>query len=295
MKIFRIILTTVVGTLCSYGLITGTGLILSYVLLLMGGIFLILGVTDKVFVIGRSNLETVLFFLCIILVASVLQTSTGFGFSIMATPFLLLLFLPQEAIQINIILSVLISVSLIWKISTDIDFILLKRFIMGSIVGVPFGILIFISINISAFKIGVSIMFLMLTFLLICNFRVKPTRIRDFIVGGLSGILTTSIGMPGPPLLIYFTGTDTEKEKLRATTLAFYLFIYFISLITQIIFTGTNKLIWESSLYAIPIVFLGLFIGQIIFKWLNERIFKIFTYILLSFTGIYLLIESLNS
>ncbi|HDW8004204.1 TPA: sulfite exporter TauE/SafE family protein [Bacillus cereus] len=233
-------------------------------------------------------------FVCIILVASILQASTGFGFSIMATPFLLMLFLPQEAIQINIILSLIISISLIWKIRMDVDFVLLKRFIFGSIVGVPFGILIFISVNINTFKLAVSILLLLLTLLLICNVKIRSTQSRDFIVGGLSGLLTTSIGMPGPPLLLYFTGTDTEKEKLRATTLAFYLFIYFISLVTQILFTGTNKTIWESSFYAIPIVFLGLFIGQIIFRWLNQRIFKIFTYILLSCTGGYLLIESLN-
>ncbi|EOP92137.1 hypothetical protein IGM_01750 [Bacillus cereus HuB4-4] len=233
-------------------------------------------------------------FICIILVASILQASTGFGFSIMATPFLLMLFLPQEAIQINIILSLIISISLIWKIRMDVDFVLLKRFILGSIVGVPLGILIFISVNINTFKLAVSILLLLLTLLLICNVKVRSTQSRDFIVGGLSGLLTTSIGMPGPPLLLYFTGTNTEKEKLRATTLAFYLFIYFISLVTQILFTGTNKTIWESSFYAIPIVFLGLFIGQIMFKWLNQRIFKIFTYILLSCTGMYLLIESLH-
>ncbi|MGG5793059.1 sulfite exporter TauE/SafE family protein [Bacillus nitratireducens] len=241
-------------------------------------------------------MEIIFIFICIILVASILQTSTGFGFSIMATPFLLMLFLPQEAIQINIILSLIISISLIWKIRMDIDFILLERLIFGSIVGVPFGILIliFISININTFKLAISILLLLLTLMLICNFKIKSTKSRDFLVGGLSGLLTTSIGMPGPPLLLYFTGTDTKKEKLRATTLAFYLFIYFISLLTQILFTGTNKTIWESSFYAIPIVFLGLFIGQIIFKWLNQRIFKIFTYILLSCTGVYLLIESLN-
>ncbi|MCU5518381.1 sulfite exporter TauE/SafE family protein, partial [Bacillus wiedmannii] len=34
-------------------------------------------------------MEIVFIFICIILVASILQTSTGFGFSIMATPFLL--------------------------------------------------------------------------------------------------------------------------------------------------------------------------------------------------------------
>ncbi|MEJ9230368.1 sulfite exporter TauE/SafE family protein [Peribacillus butanolivorans] len=238
---------------------------------------------------------TALIFICIVFVASILQSSTGFGFSIMATPFLLMLFQPQEAIQINIILSLVISISLILKIRNDIDFILLKRFILGSIVGVPLGVLIFVSININALKLGVSILLLILTLLLIGNFRVKPTQFRDIIVGGISGVLTTSIGMPGPPLLLYFTGTDTEKGKLRATTLAFYLFIYFISLITQIIFTGTNKVIWESSLYAIPIVFLGLYIGQIIFKRLNQRVFRIFTYILLIFTGIYLLLESLKA
>ncbi|KKI91492.1 membrane protein [Bacillus sp. SA1-12] len=238
---------------------------------------------------------TELIFIGIILVGSVLQTSTGFGFSIMATPFLLMLFQPQEAIQINIILSLIISILLIWKIRTDIDYMILKRFTYGSIVGVPFGILIFISININSFKLAVSLLLLLLTLLLICKFKVKSTQFRDYIIGGLSGLLTTSIGMPGPPLLLYFTGTDTEKGKLRATTLAFYLFIYFIGLITQIIITGTNKIIWESSLYAIPVVLIGLYIGQIIFKVLNQRIFRIFTYILLSCTGIYLFIESLSS
>ncbi|MGW6608798.1 TSUP family transporter, partial [Peribacillus butanolivorans] len=57
---------------------------------------------------------TALIFICIVLVASILQSSTGFGFSIMATPFLLMLFQPQEAIQINIILSLVISKSLIF-------------------------------------------------------------------------------------------------------------------------------------------------------------------------------------
>ncbi|KYG89120.1 hypothetical protein A0U40_13940 [[Bacillus] sp. KCTC 13219] len=239
-------------------------------------------------------METIIFFVCIILVASILQTSTGFGFSIMATPFLLMLFLPQEAIQINIIISLFISISLIWKIRENVDFDILKRLVIGSIVGVPFGILFFITIDIDTFKIGIAILLLLLTLLLIFNFTVKPTPLRDFFVGGLSGLLTTSIGMPGPPLLLYFTGTNTKKEKLRATTLAFYLFIYFISLITQILFTGTSKLIWQLSIYAIPVVFLGLFIGQIIFKRLNQKAFKLLTYILLSFTGIYLLINSLN-
>ncbi|MBO0991799.1 sulfite exporter TauE/SafE family protein [Bacillus sp. SD088] len=229
-------------------------------------------------------------FVIIILFASILQTSTGFGFSVLATPFLLLLYSPMEAIQINLILSLIISCALIRKIRKDIDFQIVKRFVIGSIVGLPVGLLIFLFVDIPRLKLGVSVIILLLTLLLVMNLRIARTKPRDFIAGGLSGVLTTSIGMPGPPLLLYFSGTDTEKEKLRGTTLAFYLFIYLISLLIQVIFVGTNQTVWISSVGALPLVFIGLFFGQILYRWINQRYFRIFTYIILLFTGVYLLI-----
>ncbi|OEH53301.1 hypothetical protein AQ616_16480 [Oceanobacillus sp. E9] len=238
---------------------------------------------------------TILAFISIIIIASIFQTSTGFGFSIMATPFLLLLFLPQDAIQLNIVLSLIISISLIWKIRADVDKILLKRMVVGSIIGVPLGIIIYMTVDIIIFKLMISIILLLLTLLLLCRVKMISTPKRDYFVGWISGILTTSIGMPGPPLLLYFTGTKITKEKLRATTLAFFLFIYSISLITQITFSGTTTSVWLSSLYAIPLVIIGLGLGQYLFKKMNQQIFTVITYALLLITGIYLLFDSMNS
>ncbi|WP_059102818.1 sulfite exporter TauE/SafE family protein [Shouchella shacheensis] len=240
-------------------------------------------------------MEPGLLFVCIILAASLLQTSTGFGFSIMATPFLLLLFAPEEAVQLNIILSILISLSLITKIRTDVERALLKRLFLGSIVGVPFGLLVFTFMNILALKLGLGLLLLLLTSLLIGNVAMKQTPFRDVVVGGLSGVLTASIGMPGPPLLLYFVGTNMKKEVLRATTLAFFLFIYTVSLVTQMAFAGTKAFVWQSSLVALPFLFIGLFLGQLLFKRLNQRVFKWFTYVLLIGTGMYLLIESIGA
>jgi uncharacterized protein len=233
-------------------------------------------------------------FIIIILVASILQTSTGFGFSILATPFLLLLFEPMEAIQINLLLSLIISGALIMKIRKDIDFGILRRFVAGSVVGLPIGIMIFLLVDINSLKLGISLIILVLTIMLILKFRINQNKKRDLLVGGLSGVFTTSIGMPGPPLLLYFSGTDTLKEKLRGTTLAFYLFIYFVSLLFQVIFAGTNKTVWVSSLWAVPLVLVGLYVGQRLFKRINQHAFRIFTYIILLFTGGYLLLESLG-
>lgn len=233
-----------------------------------------------------------LLFVLIIFIASILQTSTGFGFSILATPFLLLLFEPAEAIQINLILSLFISISLMGKISKDIDAGILKRLIIGSIVGLPLGIIVFLFINIQWLKLGIGTLVLALTGMMMLQFRINQTKGRDLGVGGMSGALTTGIGMPGPPLLLYFSGTDTEKAKLRGTTLAFYLFIYVISLLIQVIFAGTTKTVWVSSGIALPIAVLGMISGQLLFKWINQRVFKVFTYVILLFTGIYLLIDS---
>lgn len=236
-------------------------------------------------------LNAIALFIIIILIASILQTSTGFGFSIMATPFLLLMFEAREAIQINLILSLVISCALILKVRKDVDIGILKRFISGSLIGLAIGISIFLAMDMTWLKLGVSILILILTALLMLHFRIKQTKNRDFLIGGLSGALTTSIGMPGPPILLYFSGTNMSKEKLRGTTLAFYLFIYSISLVIQVIFAGTNKVIWLSSLQALPLVIIGLFLGQILFKWINQTVFRILTYVLLVFTGVYLLVQ----
>ncbi|WP_342387549.1 sulfite exporter TauE/SafE family protein [Salinicoccus bachuensis] len=231
-------------------------------------------------------------FIIIILVASTLQTSTGFGFSILATPFLLLIFEPAEAIQINLVLSLVISTALIRRIRKDIDYGVLKRFIIGSSVGMFVGIIIFLMVDIDGLKRVIGIVILALTLLLIFKFRIDRNRGRDFFAGGIAGSLTTSIGMPGPPLLLYFSGTDSLKEKVRGTTLAFYLFIYTVSLIIQIVFAGTGQTVWIASLWGLPLVFMGLFVGQMLFRYINQKGFRIFTYVILVVTGIYLLMDS---
>ncbi|WP_339252769.1 sulfite exporter TauE/SafE family protein [Sporosarcina sp. FSL W8-0480] len=235
----------------------------------------------------------IILFITIIILASVLQTGTGFGFSIIATPFLLLLFDARDAIQINLLLSLVISLAMFRKVRTDIDRGVIKRFIGGSIIGLPIGILIFLLVDIPKLKLGIGIVILVLTMLLLLKFRIKQTTNRDFAIGGLSGSLTTSIGMPGPPLLLYFSGTGTSKEKLRGTTLVYYLFIYSISLLIQVIFAGTSITVWISSLLALPLVWMGLFAGQYLFQKVNQTGFRLFMYIILLFTGVYLLIDSL--
>ncbi len=230
------------------------------------------------------------FFIVIVLFAAILQTSTGFGFSIMATPFLLLLFEPKEAIQINLILSLVISAALITRVKNDMDPSIIKRFIIGSVPGLVLGIVLFLMVSDLVLKVGIGIAVLLLTLLLTLQFRIRRSQGRDVVVGSLSGALTTGIGMPGPPLLLYFAGSETNKEKLRATTLMFYLYIYSISLLIQVIFAGTTKTVWQSSALALPLIVLGLYVGERLFAVIPQKAFQVLMYVLLVITGILLIV-----
>lgn len=228
----------------------------------------------------------------IVLVAALLQTSTGYGFSIIGTPFLFLIYPAHTAIQINIILSLCISFFMIFKIGKEVDKSLFVRLMKGSIIGLIVGIFAYLYLDVRLLKMVVGGLILILTVLLILKLTIQRTKNRDLLTGGIAGLLTTSIGVPGPPLLLYFAGVGTKKATLRSTTLAYYLFVYFVSLVMQIVFDGTNQEVWFSSVVAVPSLFIGIMLGQYLFKWISQSTFKIITYIILLFTGMYLLVTS---
>ncbi|ARK29772.1 sulfite exporter TauE/SafE family protein [Halalkalibacter krulwichiae] len=238
-------------------------------------------------------MENIILASIIVFVAAILQACTGFGFSIMATPFLLFVFEPHVAIQINIILSIVISIFLVPRVRKEVDKSLLKRLIVGSALGCPIGILIFIYLDAQLLKVVTGLLIIGLTILLFLSFHIKRSIRKDGLAGGFSGLLTTSIGMPGPPIIIYFIGASIQKEVIRSTTLTFYLYVYSISLSMQLVFSSTTKEIWVASVWLLPITFVGMFIGHQLFHYINEHLFQRIMYLILSVTGIYLIISSL--
>lgn len=237
--------------------------------------------------------EDILILFLIVIIAASLQASTGYGFSIIGTPFLLIILPFHEAIQINIILSICLSAVMIYQIRREVDTDLMKKLIKGSIAGLIAGLLLYLFMDTSVLTLTVGIMILILTVMLISNFTIKRSPQKDYTAGGLSGLLTTSIGVPGPPLLLYFAGAKIDKTVLRSTTLAFYLFTYTASLLMQITFGGTNTEIWKMSLLALPALFIGVVIGQLIFKKISQELFLYITYVILILTGIYLIVTSI--
>jgi uncharacterized membrane protein YfcA len=238
-------------------------------------------------------MDTFILLFIIILVSAALQSSTGFGFSILTVPLLLLIYDVHDAVKINNILSILLSAIMIYSIRKEIDRGLLKRLLLGSVLCMPVGLLVFLYMPIEKLKMATGIFILLFTCLLLFQFRLTASNLKDRVVGGLSGFLSTAIGIPGPPLLAYSSAISMDKKKLRSTTLAFYIVIYSVSFILQLIFNQTSEQVWISGGMSVPFVIIGIVIGQWLFKHINQMIFRRICLVILFITGIQLVYSSM--
>lgn len=238
--------------------------------------------------VGTVPTDLLILFAIVLLAAS-LQSSTGYGFSMIGTPILMMVYPAHTAIQINIILSIVLSALIIYRIRKEVDYKLLKRLIIGSIPGIIIGIFIYLYLNIDWLKFLVGMIILLVTLFIMFNVSINRSKRKDFTTGGISGTLTTSIGVPGPPLLLYFSGSHMDMITLRSTTLAYYLFIFTVSLGMQVTFGGTELSIWRDALYAVPALIVGVLLGQFLFNRIEQRLFFIITYIILIVSGLYLM------
>jgi uncharacterized membrane protein YfcA len=229
----------------------------------------------------------------IVAVAALLQACTGFGFSVLATPFLLLVFPAPEAIQINIILSILISVVMLPKIRGAVDGALMRRLVLGSILGAPAGILIYLYADPDWLRMVIGVTVLAFTVLILRRVRLARSPHRDTVTGGLSGALTSGLGMPGPPLLVYFAGSGIAPAVLRGTTLAYFLFIYSASLALQMGAGSASLGTVITALGLTPATAVGVAAGQVLFSRISHDLFMGIAYGLLLLTGTYLVAATL--
>ena len=261
----------------------------------------------------------------IVFVASALQSITGFGFAIMATPFLLLFYNPQDCIQMGTILSVFIALVLTPKIKQHIDSAILKRLIVGSFFGVPLGLVFFAFAGLETIKLSIAVVILVVT--LYSFFQSYQARVRqravqtaggnglecaveiegspvpaekegrpmrkEVLVGFFAGILTTGVNMPGVPMALYFNNSSFAKEVIRSTTLGFFIVVYITGMIMQLFTVGISLRVVTMAVYLIPAGALGIFVGNLLFDKINRGMFQIITNCLLIYIGIYILVESL--
>ena len=208
--------------------------------------------------------------------AALLYTLTGFGFAVLAAPLFLLFVDPSRAIQLVIIISTALSLVAVPALWRAIAPGLLLRLGLGSLAGLPLGLVAFRHADPVLVRALVGAM--ILGFAVFLEWRRRaPEKLRG------------RFGMGGPPVVIYLLLAGAPPRTVRATLLSFFALAYAMTLATHAVTVGIPNRTWLSAWILIPFAFLGGLAGRPLGDRLGADAFAILAIILLGAAGIYTL------
>src|SRR5215470_6670230 len=234
--------------------------------------------------------------------SALLYAISGFGFAVIAAPLFLLFLDPARAIQLVIIISTVLSIVVLRALLSAIALWLLLRLALGSLVGLPLGLVAFRYADPILVRAAVGAMLFGFAILMVVSrsrsgqpgqgkywkaFAMSPGL--DLAAGAVSGFAGALVGQPGPPVLIYLLLAGTAARTVRATLLAFFALSYGVTLASHAVTIGIPAPTWLAAGILIPFAFLGGFAGRSIGDRLGAEAFAMLAIAVLAVAGAYTL------
>lgn len=232
--------------------------------------------------------------------AALLQAAGGFGFAVVATPLYLMFVAPARAVHLVIIIATALSVVVLPGLRREVEPRLLARLLVGSLAGLPLGLLAFRHSDPSAVRFVAGTMVLGFAALLVLlrgragtsTSRSAPlsmTRNRDLAAGAVSGVAAALVGMAGPPVLIYLLLAGAASQVIRATLLAFFALVYTATLAAHAATVGVPGQSWLAAAILLPFAVLGGLVGRPLGDRLGAGGFAVLAIGLLTLAGLFTL------
>ncbi|MFZ5944603.1 MAG: sulfite exporter TauE/SafE family protein [Bacillota bacterium] len=212
----------------------------------------------------------------VVILASGLQSITGFGFGVTAVPLFLIFLDAKTSVSLSVVISFFSVSILAHQVRESLSYNLVKNILIGAAIGIPMGVYVFYHFNLQSLKLLISIAVIIISFILFTGYRfkIKEGRAIDICVGIISGIMTPSMGMPGPPVVLFFNNKQVEKSAFRAT-FAFYNAVVYVPSILFMLFLGSlSKIFIIKALSLVPVALIGGYIGRKIFPHVPQEYFQ---------------------
>jgi hypothetical protein len=234
-------------------------------------------------------LPAVLFF-----TGGVVQGAMGFGLAMVVVP-PLLFFMPAAMVVPTICLSNIPNNTIAaWSLREKIQSRIVGLLGAGSATGLIGGVYLLKSLDGPPFKAFVGVLMVGIAGVLMSGWR-KPLRNPNaalYPVGVLSGFLSGTIAISGPPVVLFLTNLDVDRDVFRAN-----LFAYFglTGSMTLIGFFVAGLLTWDIAVLALtllPVAFIGTRIGLHLATRLHQAVFQRITLSAVATMGLILFLRN---
>ncbi len=226
--------------------------------------------------------------IAVVLIASVLQRVSGFGFALVATSLLALAMPVSDAVVILSFVSIP-STALTWRqLRGHADPSQLRRLIAWTLPGLPLGLIVHASVPDRPMRLILAVIISLAVALLVTGWKVpvRHVALADAVAGFVSGMLNTSTGTNGPPLVFDLTSQGMAPDRLRATLSGVFAFSGVTTVLLFAVEGSLDADAFVSGAGAVPFAIAGQLIGTQLSSRVGDAMFRRLTFTLLIGTAL---------
>jgi len=233
--------------------------------------------------------------ICIVVIAGFFQGLTSFGFALIAMPILSRLLSIQEAVPIVVIISLFTNLIILGNCYRFIKLRKIWLLIIASFIAAPLGTYSLMYINSNYLKLFSGLLVISFSVILLTGkkFQVKNENIAYGPVGFVSGFLNSSISMSGPPVALFLTNQNANKNEFRANISFYALFLNVFTIFTYFYNGLITKIVLINTSWFLPSMIVGVVIGIKTINKLDDKLFKKIALYLIIISGTVTTISSI--
>tara|TARA_R110002095_G_scaffold103660_4_gene90877 strand:- start:1979 stop:2785 length:807 start_codon:yes stop_codon:yes gene_type:complete len=245
-----------------------------------------------------SDPQLWLFVLSVIFLSAFIQGIIGFGYAIVAMAVLPLVLNFREANLLVAFSIVLPVIWIFWGYRRHSSPKILLGAILGSLVGLPLGLLTFTLIDLDYLVRGTGLVILLIV---IDGFFQRPPQTVDApqkassawstFAGFCSGFLAGSTSIAGPPIVIYAIRQPWTQDQYKGFIFGFFILISITRIVGLSLMGLASTPVLMTAAVTVPVVILGMTLGKMLGPRINPVLFKRCLLSLLAVSSLYMVIQ----
>jgi uncharacterized membrane protein YfcA len=218
------------------------------------------------------------------LVGAAVQSATGFGFALVLSPALFAVMDPTEAVTALLLLGVVLNVLVLVE-GHDARWSLLPPLLLSAVPGLALGVALLTALSREPLQVGVGAAVIAAA-LWQLRHRGAARHIPAVVAGFTSGVLTTSISISGPPLVLWLEAQELRPAEFRATLAALFLGLNLVGGAVLIGSEGSGAVDLGELAPLLALVLIGYALGALAFRRIDQRRFATVVLVLVICTGV---------
>ncbi|HVD71279.1 MAG TPA: sulfite exporter TauE/SafE family protein [Actinomycetota bacterium] len=227
--------------------------------------------------------------------AATAQGLSGFGFSLVSIPLLALVVPVKAAVVGGAMLGLVLSGSVVVRDHGHVAWRSAGLLFAAAIAGMPIGVWAIDRVREQPLQVAIALIVLVFTVLLWRRIRLPSDSLgAELGVGFTSGVLSTSTGMSGPPLVIALQARGVTPSAFRATLAVVFLGGSTVSLALFARAGLVTHDAWVVAMAGIPGLAAGLVLGEWWFRRVDNERFRSIVLVLLVSSAMLSLVGALT-